>query len=56
MPNMKTVGQRNFKLLDEQAVFSQGTCNLDLWPGDLKINRDHPMVMSNLHGKYEEES
>jgi hypothetical protein len=42
MPNMKTVGQNNLKLLGGQAFKSQGPCDLDLWPSDLKINRGHP--------------
>jgi hypothetical protein len=36
---MKTVGQRNLKLLGGQAFFSQGPCDVDLWPGDLKIKK-----------------
>jgi hypothetical protein len=52
MPNMKIVGQRNLKLLDRQAYSSQGTCDLDLWPGDLKINMGHLLIMTNLNTKY----
>ena len=28
-------------------------CDLDLWPSDLKINRGHLLVVTNLHIKYE---
>jgi hypothetical protein len=38
---MKTVGQRNLKLLGGQAFWSPGPSDFDLWPGDLKINRDY---------------
>jgi hypothetical protein len=51
---MKTVGQRNLKLLSEQAFYSQGPFDLDLWPSDLKTNRRHLFVMTNLHTKYED--
>jgi hypothetical protein len=101
MPNIKTAGQRNLKLLGGQAPFSQGPCVLpltqwpqnqlrsstnhdippckiwrlwvkeissywatsffnqgpcdfDLWPSDLKINRGHLLIMTNLHVKYED--
>jgi hypothetical protein len=47
MPNMKTVGQRNLKLLGQQIFFSQD-------PFDLKINRDHLLIRTNLHAKYED--
>jgi hypothetical protein len=46
---MKTMGQSNLKLLGGQAFLSQGPCDLDLWPGDLKINRDHLLIMTNVH-------
>jgi hypothetical protein len=42
---MKTVGQRNLKLLGRQAFWSQGPCDLDLWPSEL--NRDHILTMTN---------
>jgi hypothetical protein len=51
MPNMKTVGQRNLKLFGGQAFWSQGPIVLDLWPGDLKINTGHLLIMTNLHAK-----
>jgi hypothetical protein len=54
MPNIKTVGQRNLKLLGGQAFWSQGPCDLDLWPGDLKINRVYLLIMTKLHAKYED--
>jgi hypothetical protein len=54
MPNMKTVGQKKFKLFGRQAFCSQSPCDLDLWPSDLKINRGHFLVMTNLHAKYED--
>jgi hypothetical protein len=38
---MKTMGQRNLKLLGGQTVFSQGPRDLDLWTSDLKINKGH---------------
>jgi hypothetical protein len=54
MPNMKTVGQMNLKLLGGQAFLIQGPCDLDLWPGDLKIIRGHLLIMTSLHAKYED--
>jgi hypothetical protein len=54
MPKMKTVGQTNLKLLDTQAFYSQGPCDLDLWPSKLKINRGYLLIMTNLHAKYED--
>jgi hypothetical protein len=51
---MKIVGQKNLKLLGGQAFSSQGPCDLDLWPSDLKINRGHLQIMTNLHAKYED--
>jgi hypothetical protein len=51
---MKTVSQRNLKLLGGQAFFSHGPCDLDLWPNDLKINRGNLLIMTNLHIKYED--
>jgi hypothetical protein len=44
---MKTVGQRNLKLLGGQAFFSQGPC-------DLKMNFGHLLIMTNLYAKYED--
>jgi hypothetical protein len=49
--NMKTVGQRNSKLLGGQAFLVKAPC--DLWLGHLKINRDHLLIMTNLNNKYE---
>jgi hypothetical protein len=54
IPNMKTVGQWNLKLLGGQAFYIQGPCDLDLWPSDLKINRCLLLIMTNLHAKYED--
>jgi hypothetical protein len=54
MPNMKTVDQRNLKLFAWQAFWSQGPCDLDLWPYDLKIKRGYLLIMTNLHAKYED--
>jgi hypothetical protein len=51
---MKTVGQRFLKLLGGEAFWSQGPCDVDLWPSDLKINRGHLLNMTNLHAKYED--
>jgi hypothetical protein len=50
---MKTVGQRLLKLLGGQAFWSQGPCDLDLWPDDFKINRGHLLILTNLHAKCE---
>jgi hypothetical protein len=55
MPYMKTVGQRNIKLLGKQAFLVKACLTLlDLWPSDLKINRGHLLIMTNLHTKYED--
>jgi hypothetical protein len=43
MPKMKTVGQKNLKLLGGQAFFSQGPCDFDL-----KINRGHLLIMTSM--------
>jgi hypothetical protein len=51
MPNMKIVGQRILKLLGVQAFWSQGPCDLDLWPGALKIKSGHLLVVTNLHAE-----
>jgi hypothetical protein len=56
---MKTVGQRDLKLLGGQAFWSQGPCDLDLWsddlwPVDLKIKRGHLLIMTNLYAKFED--
>jgi hypothetical protein len=49
MQKMKIVGQRNLKLLDGQAFYSQGPCDLDL-----KINKGRLLIMTNLYAAYED--
>jgi hypothetical protein len=38
---------------DRQPFYQQDKYDLDLWPLDPKINRDHLLVMSNHHTKFE---
>jgi len=35
-----------FKLLSGEEFYALGHCDLDLWPTDPKINRDHLPVMA----------
>jgi hypothetical protein len=48
------MGQKDLKLLGRQAFLSEGPCDLDLSPGDLKINGGHLLIMTNLYTKYED--
>jgi hypothetical protein len=54
MSNMKTLGQRILKLVGGQAFFSKSPFVLDIWPGDLKINIGHLIIMTNLNAIYED--
>ena len=50
MQYMKTLGQRILKLLDGQAFLVKAPVTLTF---DLKINRGHLILMTNLLAKYE---
>jgi hypothetical protein len=54
MPNMKTVGQRNLKLLGGQGFYSQGPVTLTFDSVISKNNRGHLLILTNLHAKYED--
>ena len=40
------------QLLLGKRFFTSRSCELDLRPTDLKINRDHLLDMTNMHSKY----
>jgi hypothetical protein len=59
MPNRhakyEDCGLKESKLIGRTSFFiNQGPCDLDLWPGNLKIYRDHLLIMTNLDTKYED--
>ena len=43
----------DFKLLSRQGLPDEGHCDLDLYPTDPKINRDHVCVMANWDINYQ---
>jgi hypothetical protein len=40
--------------LCQKLFLSQGPCDFELWLSDLKINRGHLLITTNLHAKFED--
>jgi hypothetical protein len=47
-------GSKESQVIGRTRFLSQGPCDLDLCPSDLKINRGHLLIMTNLNAKYED--
>ena len=51
IPRLRFTGQSDLQLLGRNHFLAQGQRDLDLCYTDLKINRDHLLVMTNLHAR-----
>jgi hypothetical protein len=50
---MKTLLSKISKIISGNHSDIKGPCELDLWPHDPKIDRGHPLVMTNHYVKYD---
>ena len=53
IPRLKFTGLSDLQLLGRNHFSAQGQRDLDLYYIDLKIKRDHLLVMTNLHAEIE---
>jgi hypothetical protein len=58
MPNLharyEDCESKDSKVISRTSFLSQGSCDLDLWHGDLKINHGHLLIIINLHAEYKD--